>query len=963
MAEKAVKTAEKVVTDADKFPIETCREKLARRFGIDAVALSGPCEGKALADCVCKQLSSRWDRVEERFAGNKAKIEKLAMRLAETFAAKESDMAECEATIQKLGYAKEAASGISGYLKAYAMPGAMDEMFNGLMDEVGGSDADEFSMEEPALPEEEGIEELPPEGEVPAAPEGDEMIDIDLPPDVADEAMGEEPMVEEEATIEVPQEVLTDLVDDLKRLEGETGLGGDLGGDLGMEEPGLGLEDDIIDLPAEEPLAPEATEIPGEPAAAQEPGTQVVEGDEIEKANMPMAPQMPKAPGTEQKPGMGEVEKAGVEIRTPESKMEAEPTLEEKHEEMHSKMNSEEKHEEHLPEEKHEEHEKHEDKHKEHEEHESKETEDEEEKEKREAAMNLRAGHIRKLGQSIRKLAPEMVLQDSDQLNPLKGKELGKAKEKAVEAPKPVADGNLETEGFSAGDKKFQDGGTMGHEQKFDAKEIKKEDVSVGDKSLMGPDESIPKDGPKVPAGSAPIGGETWQGGDVATKGTVIATLTPTGVMVAADGKRVLAKINIEKPTQEIKDAIAALDYDGDIRKFAMAARQVVRAKITKSDGISKVDTGKMEAEHHTNDAKKAPEGAAKTSKGSAPKKEEGETKTDNSKLEAEKHTNDAKKEPEDKKAAKAKVVVKEAWLPEGVEESDVTRVVQEGKVDIHDLVSVYEKLQDPADKVQVLELIRKLDPSTADMVAKGPSMETPPAQAPVPAMASSNKQIVKEAKPVEAPKPIADGNLETEGFSAGDKKFQDGKTMGHEQKFDPKEVKDSDVSVGEKSLMGKDESIPKDGPDVPAGGGKMGNEIFDGGNVATKGTVIAQEQKRAENEAKVREARVLAASAYAADLLRNGEISDKEYAETVQKFAEFPIQAIQRLALSTRQTREKMSAQQKVKESQVQQRVAGLATPIVITASNNEMSLTERLVKEFKLTKDLDKLDESGKK
>jgi len=41
-----------------KFPIETCREKIARKFGQNALALSGPCEGANLADCVCKKLST-----------------------------------------------------------------------------------------------------------------------------------------------------------------------------------------------------------------------------------------------------------------------------------------------------------------------------------------------------------------------------------------------------------------------------------------------------------------------------------------------------------------------------------------------------------------------------------------------------------------------------------------------------------------------------------------------------------------------------------------------------------------------------------------------------------------------------------------------------------------------------------------------------------------------------------------
>jgi len=42
----------------NKFPMETCLEKLARRFGDDALGLSGPCEGKNLADCVCGSLAN-----------------------------------------------------------------------------------------------------------------------------------------------------------------------------------------------------------------------------------------------------------------------------------------------------------------------------------------------------------------------------------------------------------------------------------------------------------------------------------------------------------------------------------------------------------------------------------------------------------------------------------------------------------------------------------------------------------------------------------------------------------------------------------------------------------------------------------------------------------------------------------------------------------------------------------------
>lgn len=40
------------------FPMATCRERLARRFGENATAMSGSCQGKPLSECVCTQLAS-----------------------------------------------------------------------------------------------------------------------------------------------------------------------------------------------------------------------------------------------------------------------------------------------------------------------------------------------------------------------------------------------------------------------------------------------------------------------------------------------------------------------------------------------------------------------------------------------------------------------------------------------------------------------------------------------------------------------------------------------------------------------------------------------------------------------------------------------------------------------------------------------------------------------------------------
>ena len=206
---------------------------------------------------------------------------------------------------------------------------------------------------------------------------------------------------------------------------------------------------------------------------------------------------------------------------------------------------------------------------------------------------------------------------------------------------------------------------------------------------------------------------------------------------------------------------------------------------------------------------------------------------------------------------------------------------------------------------------------------------------------------------------------MKPEGYTAGDSKFSDGKTMGHEQKFDPKKVDKGDVSKGAASEMGKDEKFPEGKADVPNGGGVMGHEIFKGDNLSTKGTTIAdnQSQKReAElqakiNEAKVEKQRLLAASVYVADIFRNGEISEAEYSKELEKAAAMSVPEIQRLIASTKKARERVAAKAVQAEPKAEIRTAGLTVPIVIQQAGTEKSLKDRLVEQFKMTKDLDRI------
>ena len=148
-----------------------------------------------------------------------------------------------------------------------------------------------------------------------------------------------------------------------------------------------------------------------------------------------------------------------------------------------------------------------------------------------------------------------------------------------------------------------------------------------------------------------------------------------------------------------------------------------------------------------------------------------------------------------------------------------------------------------------------------------------------------------------------------------------------------------------------------------------MGQEEWDGGDVSTKGTVIAENQSskrqvNAEPEAKndyaIREARLKTASVYVADLLRHNEIRDDEYVKELEKVSAMSVPAIQNLIAQAKLLRSRVAAASAVHTAEKSEgKVAGMSIPYVVTASKNETSLKDRLVAEFKLTKSLDQIDE----
>lgn len=886
------KKAERALTDATKFPVESCREKIARRFGLDAVALSGPCEGQPLCECVCDQLSSRWDNIKDRFAGNESKVVRLAVKMAESWASDNDDTGDCAKLLQdSYEIEKEAADGIANYLKSYHIEkAAMDEM-DSLMDEVDKEDDDESEVDDLGLDDgdDDGFG-----GDDDGDDDGDDFGGGDDDEGLGDDEGGnQEPGELEPAdggmvSVELPVTVVEELLTSLEGYEH----------DVANVDSDPSLE--IIEEPAGLPG------VPGEPAGMEGafPGDQFVETENGCGGGRMMA-----SPGREQEMGMGGGAAPAPAPAPAGGAMMAAPGRMEKERGMGMGMmpmaSSQLRRAGSAP----------------------KPSEPEpapeapkaasvsdEETQIKEAAMQLRAGRLRRIGQNVLKIGPEMSINNTDQQ--AGGHNLGDAKDKGVEDPKALEDGNVHNEAYTANDNNFSDGKTMGHEQKFDPHEITEDEVSGGQSSLLGKDESFPEGGPDVPAGSSPIGGEQWEGGDVSTKGTVIASLTRDGIKAEIEGQRpVLAKMKIDFASQDMIEAVAKVKYEGDLRDFAIRAREAakaVQAKTECKDGIPHTDTSKLEGEKFTNDAKKAPEeGGAHVyyEKSGSDNSDSEHPETNTSKLEGDKFTNDAEKKPysdeEAKKAASRKATKTAA-------DSDVG-----------------------ADKEKVV-----------------------------------NKH--QGDKAVEDPKALDDGNIHPDGYTANGTTVSagDGSVQGNEKKFEAHEVTKDEVSGGSSSLMGKDESLPEGKAEVPAGGPAIQQEELEGGDVSSKGTVIAGEdessQKRAEAEEhwRLKEARLKAASPLAADMLRNGDITEDEYQETLERLASLPIPAIQTLAVTMRKAREK--ADKKVRAAaEAQQKTASLSRPIVYSSTKEEPSLVQKISELWSSNKlfDPDNYDERGRR
>ena len=211
----------------NSFPMERCLQKLANRFGENAVALSGPCEGKPLAECVCKSLKQA-----------KVYSTGLAVKVAEAW--EDQNGTECCIEDQiRLGRNIRQASEICAAFKtALASPEDIfaEKFAQGFMDDIDQSNVE---IEE----EEEEVDPF----------DGDDIgLGEDLGEDLGDDVVGDEGGT---ITVELSEDLAKELdaeldvalgsdpVDDLgpgdEDIAEEVGVGDELGDDIAVDGPSV----------------------------------------------------------------------------------------------------------------------------------------------------------------------------------------------------------------------------------------------------------------------------------------------------------------------------------------------------------------------------------------------------------------------------------------------------------------------------------------------------------------------------------------------------------------------------------------------------------------------------------------------------------------------------------------------------------------------------------------------------
>jgi len=191
-----------------KFPYEECRAKIAKRFGEDAIALSGPNKGTNLADCVCNQLKNA-----------SVYSDGLAVRVADSWAEKDGCI-QCIEDYVRVGFDMEKAATVCQYMKLkYA---GSFELFAEDLSDLSPVDDSEGGFPHHGHGHKEEVDDIGNDFDDPFA--DDSSPEGDVPPETPGGDLDTAPEGN-------PMEVELGPVDDSP-----------VGGDLGLELPDVGPE-------------------------------------------------------------------------------------------------------------------------------------------------------------------------------------------------------------------------------------------------------------------------------------------------------------------------------------------------------------------------------------------------------------------------------------------------------------------------------------------------------------------------------------------------------------------------------------------------------------------------------------------------------------------------------------------------------------------------------------------------
>lgn len=206
------------------FPDANCAEYISRRFGSNAVATFGPCKGKSLVECVCKQLKSFGLR-------KRLDVEKLASVYTQP-----DPMDKCLELQKGKGYKEKQASTICNAMKAkYAKESddnewlsafagdsrftteelrIMKQKSNAMLNRNAQTEGDEIQEPNFDLDLSAPLDDVTPVGdETEVENDGDQMVTIEIPESLAKDLSDQietkvsENEMPEEVTLDVPEEI------------------------------------------------------------------------------------------------------------------------------------------------------------------------------------------------------------------------------------------------------------------------------------------------------------------------------------------------------------------------------------------------------------------------------------------------------------------------------------------------------------------------------------------------------------------------------------------------------------------------------------------------------------------------------------------------------------------------------------------------------------------------------------